>query len=94
MCAKLDGAGLLQLEGCLKDVSCCRLALTTRQVVVGFQGLSAGVAYMRRRVLVDQDLHPGNILLSSKKSTLVKADLGSAVPQEVHGCQKWLEDIM
>ncbi|KAL3140831.1 Suppressor of Sensor Kinase (SLN1) [Trebouxia sp. C0010 RCD-2024] len=71
-----------------------RPALTTRQVVVGFQGLFAGVAYMHKKGLVDQDLHPGNILLSSDQSALVKADLGSAEPKEVEGRPNWLGRIM
>ncbi|KAL3148099.1 Suppressor of Sensor Kinase (SLN1) [Trebouxia sp. C0009 RCD-2024] len=71
-----------------------RPALTTRQVVVGFQGLAAGVAYMHKKGLVDQDLHPGNILLSSDHSALVKADLGNAVPKEMEGRPNWLGRIM
>lgn len=76
----------------LMDVSCCRM--TIRQLVVGFQGLSAGVAYMHRKGFVDQDLHSGNILLSLDGSALVKADLGNAVLREIDGRPNWLESIM
>ena len=68
--------------------------MTTRQVVVGFAGMFAGVAYMHSKGIVDQDLHPGNILLSLDASTLVKADLGAAVPAELDGRPTWLGRIM
>ena len=76
------------------DALCCRPAFTTRQVVVGFQGLCAGLAYMHKKGLVDQDLHPGNILISSDETALVKADLGSARPEEVEGRSNQLGRIM
>ena len=96
-CQPLSAARHTYAYACLawlKDASCCRAALTTRQVVVGFQGLFAGVAHMHRQGLVDQDLHAGNILLSPDRSALIKADLGNAVPKEVEGCPNWQGRIM
>ena len=58
---------------------------TTRQIVVGFQGLAAGISYMHSRGLVDQDLHAGNVLQSADGQSLVKADLGNAAWAEVNG---------
>ena len=46
---------------------------------MGFQALAAGMAAIHSKGLVDQDVHAGNVLLSSDGCTWVKADLGNAV---------------
>ena len=68
--------------------------MTTRQIVVGFQGLAAGVAHMHDLGIVDQDLHAGNVLYSADGQTLVKADLGSAAYALIDGQPNKLKRCM
>ncbi len=70
----------------------CRLSI--RQLVVGFHGLTAGIAHIHNKGLVDQDLHAGNVLLSGDGCSLVKADLGSAVWISTNGRPTVLECCM
>ena len=58
--------------------------LCVRDIVVGFQGLAAGLAHMHAKGMVDQAIHAANVLCSLDNATWVKADLGSAVwaPQD------------
>ena len=47
---------------------------------MGLLGLVSGLHHMHTQGLCDQDIHAGNVLLSSMaESTWVKTDLGAAV---------------
>lgn len=61
----------------------CRLSV--RQIVVGFQGLAAGISHMHAKGLVDQDLHTRNVLQSTDGQAFVKVDLGNAAWVEING---------
>lgn len=65
----------------------------TQKLVVGFQGVAAGLAHIHSKGIVDQDVHAGNIMSSLDGKAWVKADLGSAVwlqedgsPTRIHEC--------
>lgn len=55
---------------------CCRFCF--REVVIGFQGLAAGLSHIHSKGFVDQDLFPGNVLQTADGSACVKADFGNA----------------
>ncbi|KAL0051798.1 hypothetical protein WJX82_002306 [Trebouxia sp. C0006] len=65
--------------------------ITLREIIVGFQGLAAGMAHMHSKGVVDQDFHAGNVLLSQDGQTLVKTDLGSAAWTETDGQPTFLD---
>ena len=67
------------------DCCLCCCSWEVREVVVGFQGLAAGLAHIHSKGLVDQDLFPGNVLLKLDGSAWVKADLGNAASVELDG---------
>ena len=49
-----------------------------KDMVVGLQGVAAGLAHIHRLGIVDQDLFAGNIMVKLDGSAWVKADLGNA----------------
>ncbi len=63
-------------------------------MVVGLQGLSAGIAHMHANNIVDQDLHAGNVMESLDGSRWVKGDLGSAVYTSMNGVPNKLDICM
>ena len=65
-----------------------------RELVVGFQGVASGLAYIHSKGMVDQDLHSNNILQKLDGSAWVKIDLGNAVDVEVGGCPNKLSKSM
>ncbi len=47
-------------------------------MVIGFYQLTSGLDHMHLRLIVDQDVHRGNVLISQGDGSWKKGDLGSA----------------
>lgn len=62
------------------------LRVTIQQLVVGFQGVAAGLAHIHSRGMVDQDVQEGNVLETLDGKAWVKADLGNAALLQQDGC--------
>lgn len=65
-----------------------------RQLVVGFQGVAAGLAHIHGKGIVDQDVHAGNIMCTLDGKAWVKADLGSAVWLQENECPTKIPECM
>ena len=51
---------------------------SAKELIVGWQGLAAGLAHMHSKGIADHDMHVGNLLLSADDSQWKKANLGNA----------------
>ncbi|KAL0051754.1 hypothetical protein WJX82_001591 [Trebouxia sp. C0006] len=65
---------------------------TLQEIIIGFQGLAAGMAHMHSKGVVNQNFHAGNVLLSQDGQTLIKTDLGKAAWTETDGQPTFLSD--
>ena len=52
--------------------------MSARELVVGWHGLSGGIAHMHDQGIIDHDIHLNNLLLSACGKLWVKTDLGNA----------------
>ncbi|KAL0052143.1 hypothetical protein WJX82_008474 [Trebouxia sp. C0006] len=77
-----DGVGTHRLvpehmKCSLEDIMKTR-RLTVKEMVIGFYQLTSGLDHMHLRLIVDQDVHRGNVLISQGDGSWKKGDLGSA----------------
>lgn len=64
--------------------SCRKPALSVKELVLCFYQIAAGLGALHFNSVIDQDIHPGNILCSLDGNSWKKADLGSATRNTVN----------
>lgn len=64
---------------------CRKPPLSVKELVLCASQIAAGLGHLHSNAIVDQDIHPGNILCSLDGKTWKKADLGSADRNSING---------
>ena len=75
-------------RGCLirSALLCCSKGpVSIKEIVLCFSRVAAGLEALHAKGIVDQDLHPGNILRSLDGTSWKKADLGNSARTRVNG---------